>query len=74
MKRHIQLNSQEQQQAAQQQQQAPAPLEFESAEAMLRYDALHTPVPPSIGRRLRESLARLPAAPARWWRRLFGRL
>ncbi|HXP62757.1 MAG TPA: hypothetical protein VN829_19815 [Dongiaceae bacterium] len=74
MKRQIQFNSQEQQQAAQQQQQQPAPLEFASAEEMLRHDALHTPVPPGIGRRLRESLAGLPAARASWWRRLFGRL
>jgi hypothetical protein len=75
MKRQIQFSSQEQQQAAQeQQQQQTAPLEFGSAEEMLRHDALHTPVPPSIGRRLQESLARLPAARSSWWRRLLGRL
>jgi hypothetical protein len=74
MKRQIQFNSQEQHQDAQQQQQQSAPLEFGSAEEMLRHDALHTPVPPSIGRRLQESLARLPAARSSWWRRLLGRL
>jgi hypothetical protein len=75
MKRQIQFTSQEQQQGAQQQQQQSAPLEFGSAEEMLRHDALHTPVPPGIGRRLQESLARLPAAPpSSWWRRLLGRL
>lgn len=74
MKRQIQFNSQEQPQAAQQQQQQPAPLEFASAEEMLRHDALRTPVPPGLARRLRESLASLPAARVSWWRRLFGRL
>ncbi|MGO8678599.1 MAG: hypothetical protein ACLQVX_22365 [Limisphaerales bacterium] len=74
MKRQIQFSSQEQQQAAQEQQrQQSAPLEFASPEEMLRHDALHTAVPPGIGRRLRESLARLPAARPSWWRRLFGR-
>jgi hypothetical protein len=76
MKRQIQFSSQEQQQAAEQQQvqQQSAPLEFRSAEEMLRHDALHTPVPPGIGRRLQESLANLPAARPSWWRRLLGRL
>jgi len=75
MKRQIQFSSQEQQQAAQEQQhRQSAPLEFASPEEMLRHDALHTPVPPSIGRRLQESLARLPAARSSWWRRLLGRL
>ncbi len=56
-----------------QQVQRPATLEFDSPEAMLRHDALHTPVPPTIALRLKDSLAQLPP-PARrpWWRRLFG--
>jgi hypothetical protein len=75
MKRQIQFSSQEQRHAAQERQQPQsAPLEFENAEEMLRHDALHTPVPPGIGRRLQESLARLPAARSSWWRRLWGRL
>jgi hypothetical protein len=77
MKRPIQFKSQEQQQSDQQQQERErqsTPLEFGSAEEMIRHDALHTPVPPGIGRRLRESLAGLPAARPSWWRRLFGRL
>jgi hypothetical protein len=46
--------------------------EFESVEAMLRHDALHTPVPPAIAARLQQSIDSLP--PRRpWWRRLFGR-
>ena len=73
MKRQIQFSSQEQHQVAQQQQQS-APLQFASAEELLRHDALHTPVPPSIARRLQESLARLPAVRPSWWQRLLGRL
>ena len=76
MKRETKLTPQEQEQlaAAQQQTQASSAQEFASVEEMLRHDALHTPVPPSIGRRLQESLARLPAARSSWWRRLLGRL
>jgi hypothetical protein len=47
--------------------------EFGSVEEMLRHDALHTPVPPSVARRLQESIAQLPAPPPRsWWRRFLG--
>ncbi|MGA2863954.1 MAG: hypothetical protein ABSF95_05655 [Verrucomicrobiota bacterium] len=74
MKRQSQFNSQEQQQGAQQQRQQSAPLEFGSVEELLRHDALHTPVPPSIGRRLQESLLDMSAPRRRWWRRLFGGL
>ena len=49
----------------------PAPLEFASAEDMLRHDAERTPVPTAIEERLRASAA--PLRPQRpWWRRLFG--
>ncbi len=76
MKRQFQFDSRQQQDAQGEQQQhsqqQSAPLEFASAEELLRHDALHTPVPPSIGRRLQESLARLPAPRRAWWRRLFG--
>jgi hypothetical protein len=44
--------------------------EFATVEAMLRHDAMHTPVPPSIAHRLRESIG--PARPRSWWRRFFG--
>jgi hypothetical protein len=48
-------------------------LEFDTVETMLRHDALHTPVPPNIARRLQESVAQLPAPPPRsWWKRFFG--
>jgi hypothetical protein len=46
--------------------------EFASPEAMLRHDALHTPVPPAIARRLRESIGKMPQQPSSWWKRLLG--
>jgi hypothetical protein len=75
MKRQSKLTSQEQEQLAaqQQQQQASGAKEFASVEEMLRHDALHTPVPPTIAHRLEESVSQLPPPPARaWWRRFFG--
>ncbi|HVV00309.1 MAG TPA: hypothetical protein VHH88_03040 [Verrucomicrobiae bacterium] len=48
-------------------------LEFSAAEELLRHDASRTPVPPSIGERLRKSVETLPpTAPLPWWKRLFG--
>lgn len=49
------------------------PLEFAGPEELLRHDALHTPVPPAIARRLNESIGRMEPAPRPWWRRLFGK-
>lgn len=75
MKRQTKLTAQEQEQlaAAQQQKQAASPQEFGSVEEMLRHDALHTPVPPSIAHRLEESVKQLPPSSSRgWWRRFFG--
>ncbi len=75
MKRQSKLTSQEQEQLAaqQQQQQAAAPKEFNSVEEMLRHDALHTPVPPTIAHRLEHSISKLPPPSSRaWWRRFFG--
>ena len=69
------LTPQEQEQlaAAQQQTQSSSPQEFASVEEMIRHDALHTPVPPTIAHRLAESINQLPPPPARgWWRRFFG--
>ena len=68
------LTSQEQEQLAAGLQQAgqESVREFESVEAMLRHDALHTPIPPAIAHRLQESIG--PILPSRpWWRRWFGR-
>jgi hypothetical protein len=47
--------------------------EFATVEDMLRHDALHTPVPPSIAHRLQESASQLtPPQRRAWWRRIFG--
>jgi hypothetical protein len=46
--------------------------EFVSVEAMLRHDALHTPVPPAIAHRLKESLVPMSPPGKPWWRRIFG--
>jgi len=65
----------EEQQNAQSQQQSQHETvhEFATVEEMLRHDAVHTPVPPSIAHRLQESVSQLPAPrPRAWWRRLFG--
>jgi len=75
MKRQTKLTSQEQEQltTAQQQKQVAPAHEFGSVEEMLRHDALHTPVPPTIAHRLEESVKELPPPPGRaWWRRFFG--
>jgi len=74
MKRQFKLTSesqQNQQQISAQHLQESSTTEFATAEEMLRHDCLHTPVPPGIAHRLRESLSNLPAAQRSWWRRLF---
>jgi hypothetical protein len=71
MKRQVKLTERQQSVEAQQTQ-AEGVREFATVEAMLRHDAVHTPVPPAIGRRLGESIARLGPPPRRaWWRRWF---
>jgi hypothetical protein len=45
--------------------------QFASAEEMLRHNALHTPVPPSIARRLQQSIGCHAPASSSWWRRFF---
>ena len=75
MKRETKLTQKEQEQlaAGQQQIRSSAPQEFASVEDMLRHDALHTPVPPTIAHRLEESVKQLPPPASRaWWRRFFG--
>jgi hypothetical protein len=73
MKRQSKLTSrqsEQEQQLSHQETQQQSAHEFATVEAMLRHDALHTPVPPSIAHRLQKSLGPEPARP--WWRRLFG--
>ena len=75
MKRETKLTQKEQEQLAAEQQQthSSAAREFASVEEMLRHDALHTPVPPTIAYRLEESVKQLPPSSSRpWWRRFFG--
>ncbi len=57
--------------ATQQQQTAQGGQEFATVEEMLRHDAMHTPVPPSIKRRLEKSLEEQ-GPPVPWWRRWLG--
>jgi len=68
-----QQQTQEQQQTVQhQEQKAEAGREFANVEEMLRHDALHTPVPPSIAKRLEKSLGPEGPTAAPWWRRWLG--
>ena len=74
MKRQTKLTTEQQTQpAAEHQTQQVAGHEFATAEEMLRHDAIHTPMPPDIERRLQKSAANLPPPPNRsWWKRLLG--
>ena len=75
MKRETKLTQKEQEElaAGQQQTQSSSAREFANVEEMLRHDALHTPVPPTVAHRLEESIKELPPSSARaWWRRLLG--
>lgn len=47
------------------------PLEFDSAEELIRYDARQTALPPRLLERLRNSIAQSGLGRAQWWRRLF---
>ena len=46
-------------------------LKFDTPEAMLRYDAEHTPVPPQMRERVMQSISQEPvkANPTPWWKR-----
>ena len=49
---------------------AAAPLEFATAEELLRHDAAQIEVPGVVAERLAESIKTEPAAPT-WWQRMF---
>jgi hypothetical protein len=76
MNQRSKLNSQGQEQEQQhvplQQAQKASGTEFATPEEMLRHDALHTPVPPTIAHRLRESIGKPAPRVQSWWRRWFG--
>lgn len=48
------------------------PVEFASAEEMIRADRDQTPVPETLGLRVSESVAAEPPVAVAWWRRLLG--
>ncbi len=77
MNRQTKLTSQQKEQEqsldSTQQTERAAGLEFSTPEAMLRHDALHTPVPPTVAFRLRDSIGKTGRQPLSWWRRLMGR-
>jgi hypothetical protein len=75
MKHESKLTQKQQEQLAAEQQQmnSPSAREFASVEEMLRHDALHTPVPPTVASRLEASVKQLPLTSSKgWWRRFFG--
>ena len=76
MKRQTRLNTgqkgEQDLQTSQTQRSSGAVTEFANPEELLRHDALHTPVPPSIARRLKESLGSLTPPSNSWWRKFFG--
>jgi len=74
MKRQIKLSQRQQAQTEQTlaQTQEQSATEFNSVEEMLRHDATHTPLPPTIADRLRETLGPVTPPPRSWWRRFFG--
>jgi hypothetical protein len=72
MKRQSKLTPRQEQNLGEQLSSQKAAHEFESVEAMMRHDALHTPVPPSIEARLQASIGSAPPPRPGWWRRLFG--
>ena len=47
--------------------------QFDSVEGIIRCDAEHTPAPPAIAERLKESIAREPKPARSWWQRLFSK-
>ncbi len=70
--KRLKQGQQEQSASAEQHREKSAEQQFESVEQLLRHDALHTPLPPRIAQRLRESLAGSVPPPKAWWRRFFG--
>ena len=72
MKRQTKLASQEEQLPELKTQQTAAH-EFASAEALLRYDAEQTTVPPAVAQRLEESIQNQPRPARSLWQRMLGR-
>jgi hypothetical protein len=73
MKQKHKLTSQEQQEISETQTQQSTAREFATAEELLRHDAAQTKVPPTVAKRLDESLQNQPKRTRSLWRRLTGR-
>lgn len=73
MKRRERLTSHQNQQSESTQTQAQQPREFETAEELLRFDAAHTAVPPSVAERLQESIRSQTTPDRPWWKRWLGK-
>jgi hypothetical protein len=73
MKQKQKLTSQEQEQVSETQTRQTAAREFATADELLRYDAAQTDAPPSIAKRLGESLQKEPKRNRSFWQRLTGR-
>lgn len=71
-KLNSQQKEQEEQLASTQNTGQSSALEFVTPEEMLRHDALHTPVPPTVAFRLKDSIGPQPPRNLAWWRRMFG--
>jgi len=73
MKQKHKLASEEQQQVSETQTQKTVGAEFATPEELLRHDAAQTEVPPTVAKRLDESLQNEPKRTRSLWRRLTGR-
>jgi len=73
MKQKQNLTAQEQQQISETQTQKTESCEFATPEELLRHDAAQTEVPPTVAKRLDESLQNEPKPTRSLWRRLTGR-
>ena len=47
---------------------------FDSVEELIRFDVGQNPAPEAVAERLKQSIAREPAPPRSWWRRLLGKM
>ncbi len=73
MKHRTKLTSDQELQAQAGQTQQQAPVEFETAEELLRFDASRTAVPPSIAERLQKAIGAETDVERPWWKRWLGK-
>jgi len=71
MKQKQNLTAQEQQQVSETQTEKTVGREFATPEELLRHDAAQTEVPPTVAKRLDESLQKEPRRSRSFWRRFF---